>query len=93
MTNQRTITSLHLVLTSLPLYRPGSSVSVSVEIPKSLYERVRRIAEQYGEDVNELLVNLLRECVTKVEEELSSEGVSEEEKKEIIERLKKLGYL
>lgn len=67
---------------------------VEVKIPKTLYNRISIIAEKMGfEDPSTLVVHLLREAVAKVEEELSYTEVSEEEKKEIIERLKSLGYL
>jgi len=67
---------------------------VEIKIPKTLYNRISSIAEKMGfEDPTTLLVHLLREAVARAEEELSSIEVNEEEKKEIIERLKSLGYL
>ncbi len=67
---------------------------VSVEIPDSLYKRIESLAKYARVDVNEYIVEILREAVSKIEEEiLSSHDVDEEEKKEIIERLKSLGYL
>ncbi|UXD21562.1 hypothetical protein IPA_05440 [Ignicoccus pacificus DSM 13166] len=68
--------------------------SVQVLIPKSLYTRVEKLCKEIScEDVNELLVRLLRERVSEVEEEIFSAGVSEEEREEIVKRLKEKGYL
>ena len=71
----------------------GGSV-VKVEIPDSLYKRIEAIAKFANyENVNEYIVYILREAVSKIEEEILESDISEEEKKEIIERLKSLGYL
>ncbi len=64
-----------------------------IKVPKTLYNRIKMLAEKLGMDVNALTVTLLRECASKVEEELAAVELSEEEKKEIVERLRKLGYL
>jgi len=67
----------------------------TVSIPVTLYERIRRLIEGTGfTSVSQFVTYVLREVVASMEEEkLSSEAVSEEEKKAIIERLKRLGYL
>jgi len=69
-------------------------MSVTVSIPKTLYNKIKELCKKVEcDDVESLIVTLLREKVAEVEEELSSIGVSEEEKHEIVQRLKKLGYL
>ncbi len=69
-------------------------VVVKVEIPEGLYKRIETIAKLANyEDVNDYIVYLLREAVSKVEEEILESDVNEKEKREIIERLKRLGYL
>ncbi len=67
----------------------------TVSIPVTLYERIRRLIEGTGfTSVSQFVTYVLREVVSRMEEEkLRSEGISEEEKREIIERLRRLGYL
>ncbi len=67
----------------------------TVSIPITLYERIRRLIEGTGfTSVSQFVTYVLREVVAEMEEEkLRSEAVTEEEKKAIIERLKRLGYL
>ena len=67
----------------------------TVSIPVTLYERIRKLIEGTGfTSVSQFVTYVLREVVAEMEEEkLRSEAVSEEEKKAIIERLKRLGYL
>ena len=67
----------------------------TVSIPVSLYERIQRLIEGTGfTSVSQFVTYVLREVVAEMEEEkLRSSGVTEEEKKEIIERLKRLGYI
>jgi Arc/MetJ-type ribon-helix-helix transcriptional regulator len=67
----------------------------TVSIPTSLYERIRRLIEGTGfTSVSQFVTYVLREVVADIEEEkLRSAEVSEEEKKAIVERLKKLGYI
>lgn len=65
-----------------------------IEIPKSLYARIEKICEDVEcKNVNDLIVKMLREKISEFEDELYAVGVSEEERREIVERLKKLGYL
>jgi len=67
----------------------------TVSIPVSLYERIQRLIEGTGfTSVSQFVTYVLREVVAEMEEEkLRSSGVTEEEKKEIIERLRRLGYI
>jgi len=65
-----------------------------VKVPVTLYNRLRELAAKTGfEDPNTLLIHLLREALAKLEEEVEEANISEEERKEIIERLRSLGYL
>lgn len=68
---------------------------VGMKIPKSLYHRIARLANELDiKDVNAFIVDLLREAVSKYEEELGSSIVlSEDEIEKIRERLRSLGYL
>ncbi|MEB3807126.1 MAG: ribbon-helix-helix domain-containing protein [Desulfurococcales archaeon] len=67
----------------------------TVSIPVTLYERIRKLIEDTGfTSVSQFVTYILREVIAEMEEEkLRSEAVSEEEKRAIIERLKKLGYI
>ena len=67
----------------------------TVSIPVTLYERIKKLIEGTGfTSVSQFVTYVLREVVADMEEEkLQSSSVSEEEKREIIERLKRLGYI
>ncbi len=67
----------------------------TVSIPISLYERIRKLIEGTGfTSVSQFVVYVLREVISEMEEEkIRSDSISEEEKKAIIERLKRLGYI
>ena len=67
----------------------------TVSIPVTLYERIKKLIEGTGfTSVSQFVTYVLREVVAEMEEEkLRSSGVSEEEKREIIERLRRLGYI
>ncbi len=67
----------------------------SVKIPKTLYYRIVRLANELEvDDVQSFIIDLLREAVSRYEEELGSSVVlSEEEIEKIKDRLKSLGYL
>jgi Arc/MetJ-type ribon-helix-helix transcriptional regulator len=67
----------------------------TVSIPVSLYERIQRLIDGTGfTSVSQFVTYVLREVIAEMEEEkLRSTGVSEEEKREIIERLRRLGYI
>ena len=67
----------------------------TVSIPTTLYNRIKELIKDTGfTSVSQFVTYVLREVVASIEKEkLESEVVSEEEKKRIIEKLKKLGYL
>ena len=66
-----------------------------VKIPKALYYRIVRLTNELGvNDVNSFIIDLLREAVSRYEEEIGTSVVlSEEEMEKIKDRLKSLGYL
>jgi len=66
-----------------------------VSIPESLFRRIERLIEGSGfRSVSEFVTFVLRQVVADMEaEKLKGEGLTEEERKAIIERLKRLGYL
>ncbi len=67
----------------------------TVSIPVTLYNRIRELIKDTGfTSVSQFVTYVLREVVASMEEEkLRSQVVDEEEKRRIIERLKRLGYL
>ena len=67
----------------------------TVSIPITLYRRIREIIKDTGfTSVSQFVIYVLREVLSSMEEEkLKGEIISEEEKKQIIERLRRLGYL
>jgi len=75
--------------------RRGTGRYTTVSIPVTLYERIKSLIEGTGfTSVSQFVTYVLREVVAEMEEEkLRSEGVTDEEKREIIERLRRLGYL
>ena len=65
----------------------------TVSIPKPLYERIKNIIKDTGfTSVSSFVIYILREVVASYEQE-KIEVFSEEEKKAIIEKLRKLGYI
>jgi len=66
-----------------------------VSIPESLFRRIEKLIEGSGfKSVSEFVTFVLRQVVADMEaEKLKGEGLTEEERKAIIERLKRLGYL
>ena len=66
-----------------------------MSIPESLFKRIEKLIEGSGfKSVSEFVTFVLRQVVADMEaEKLKGEGLTEEEKKAIIERLKRLGYL
>ena len=66
-----------------------------MSIPESLFRRIERLIEGSGfRSVSEFVTFVLRQVVADMEaEKLKGEGLTEEERKAIIERLKRLGYL
>ncbi len=67
----------------------------TVSIPITLYNRIKSLIKDTGfTSVSQFVTYILREVIARMEEEkLKSSGLSEEERREIIERLKRLGYL
>ena len=67
----------------------------AVSIPESLFKRIEKIIEGSGfKSVSEFVTFVLRQVVADMEaEKLREEGLTEEEKKAIVDRLKRLGYL
>jgi len=67
----------------------------TVSIPVTLYRRIRELIKDTGfTSVSQFVIYVLREVISSMEEEkLRGESISEEEKRRIIDRLKKLGYL
>ena len=67
----------------------------TVSIPESLFKRIEKLIEGSGfKSVSEFVTFILRQVVADMEaEKLREEGLTDEEKKAIIERLKRLGYL
>jgi metal-responsive CopG/Arc/MetJ family transcriptional regulator len=67
----------------------------TVSIPESLFKRIEKIIEGSGfKSVSEFVTFVLRQVVVDMEaEKLREEGLTEEEKKAIVDRLKRLGYL
>jgi len=61
----------------------------------TLYNRIKELIKGTGfTSVSQFVTYVLREIVAEMErEKLESEGISEEEKQKIIERLKRLGYI
>ena len=65
----------------------------TVSIPKPLYETIKNIIKDTGfTSVSSFVIYVLREVVASYEQE-KIEVFSEEEKKAIIEKLRKLGYI
>ena len=67
----------------------------TVSIPVTLYRRIQELIRDTGfTSVSQFVVYVLRDVVAEMErEKLQAEGVSEEERQRILERLRKLGYL
>jgi len=67
---------------------------VSINIPETLYKRIKRVADELGvKDFNAFIIDLLRDAIGRMESELSSEEYTLEELEKIRERLRSLGYL
>ncbi len=66
----------------------------TVSIPVTLYNRIKELIKDTGfTSVSQYVTYVLREVVAAHEEAKYSEVFSKEDKKRIIEKLKKLGYL
>ncbi len=73
--------------------RKGKYTTVS--IPVTLYNRIKTLIKDTGfTSVSQFVTYVLREVVSSMEaEKLESEAISEEDRRRIIEKLKRLGYL
>ena len=68
--------------------------SIDIELPKTLYNRIIKLSQELGiDDVNEFIIDLIRDSVSRIEMDLGREEYSEEEINRIKERLRSLGYL
>lgn len=66
----------------------------TVSIPVTLYNRIKEMIKGTGfTSVSQYVTYVLREIIAAHEEAKYAEPFSEEDKKRIIEKLKKLGYL
>ncbi len=66
----------------------------TVSIPVTLYNRIKELIKGTGfTSVSQYVTYVLREIIAAHEEAKYIEPFSEEDKKRIIEKLKKLGYL
>ena len=66
----------------------------TVSIPVTLYERIKKMIEGTGfTSVSQFVTYVLREVVASYEKEHQEEPFTEEEKQEILEKLRRLGYL
>lgn len=67
----------------------------TVSIPITLYNRIKELIKDTGfTSVSQFVTYILREVIASMErEKLESSTVSEEEKRKIIEKLKRLGYI
>jgi len=66
----------------------------TVSIPITLYNRIRELIRGTGfTSVSQYVTYVLREVVTAHENERYKEPFTEEDRKKIIEKLKRLGYI
>lgn len=66
----------------------------TVSIPTPLYDRIKSLIAGTGfNSVSQFVTYVLREVVSDMEREKVQSAISEEEKEEILRRLKSLGYL
>ena len=66
----------------------------TVSIPRSLYNRIKRLVEETGfKSVSDYVTYVLREVVAMHESEKYEEPFSEKDLEEIKKRLKALGYI
>jgi len=72
--------------------RTGKYTTVS--IPVTLYNRIKELIKDTGfTSVSQYVTYILREVVAAHEEERYREPFTEEDRKKIIEKLKRLGYI
>ena len=66
----------------------------TVSIPTPLFERIKALIAGTGfTSVSQFVTYVLREVVSDMEREKVQASISEEEKREILERLRSLGYI
>ncbi len=67
----------------------------TVSIPTTLYDRIKALIDGTGfTSVSQFVTYILRDVVAESErEEIEGQGLSEEEKRRIMDRLRRLGYL
>lgn len=66
---------------------------VTLKIPRPLYERIKSIIEPSGfSSVNEFVVYILRDLISRVKSDSASSELSAEEVDHIRQRLRNLGY-
>ena len=67
---------------------------VAVEIPDTLYRRIKNLADELGvKDLSIFVTDLLRDAISKVEAEITKEEYTPDELEKIKDRLRSLGYL
>ena len=67
---------------------------MKIDIPNSLYDRINKILKVSGcKNVEEFIIDNIREILVDYEKVHSSITLSEEDEKKIKERLEQLGYL
>ena len=75
----------------------GKVEYVKVIIPKSLYDRYKRLSDKVRElgfnSIDDFVSYLLRNALSELEEEEVENAFSEEEEEKIKERLRALGYI
>ncbi len=72
----------------------STSKYTTVSIPRSLYNRIKRLVEETGfKSVSDYVTYVLREVVAMHEAEKYEEPFSEQDLEEIKKRLKALGYI
>jgi len=66
----------------------------TVSIPITLYNRIKKLIENTGfTSVSQYVTYVLREIISAHEESKYKEPFTEEDRRKIIERLRRLGYL
>jgi len=67
----------------------------TILIPVTLYNRIKELIKDTGfTSVSQFVTHILREVVASIErEKAEGDHLTEEEKRKILEKLKKLGYL
>ncbi len=72
----------------------GQGKYTTVSIPKSLYNRIKKLVEETGfKSVSDYVTYVLREVVAMHESERYEEPFTEKDLEEIKKRLKALGYI